>query len=137
MATQVFNRAFFKVNGVDLSDHVQSITLNYAAEMLDETAMGDDTRSNKGGLKDWSVDVEFLNDWAAAQVDATLFDLVGSASTIRIQQNSTATVGSTNPQYTGSGVLESYPPLDGSVGDLATSGVTFQSAGTLSRSTST
>jgi len=48
--------------------------------MLDDTVMGDTTRSNIAGLLNWSIDVEFLQDFASAKVDATLFALVGSAS---------------------------------------------------------
>jgi hypothetical protein len=42
-------------------------------------------------------------------------------------------VGATNPNWTGTGILETYPPLGNSVGDLSTTTATFQSAGTLTR----
>lgn len=136
MATIVLTDAFVSINGVDLSDHVKSVTLPYAAEMLDDTVMGDDTRSNKGGLKTWSITIEFLNDWAANEVDATLFPLVGSTFTIIVRPVNTGGVSATNPNFTGTGILESYPPLGNQVGELATTSVTVQSAGTLSRATS-
>lgn len=136
MAQQVFSDAFVSINAVDLSDHVRSVTLNYAAEMLDDTVMGDDTRSRAGGLKDWSVNVEFINDWAAGEVDATLFTLVGSTSTIIVRPDNSDGVSATNPNYTGTAILESYPPLGNGVGELATTNATLQSAGTLSRATS-
>lgn len=135
MATKVLTDAFVELNSTDLSDHVKSVTLNYEAEMQDDTVMGDDTRSNKGGLKNWSVDIEFVQDWAASEVDATLFSLVGTTFTVVLRSDS-ATVGATNPEYSGTGILESYPPLDNSVGELATTSVTIQPAGTLSRATS-
>lgn len=134
MASFVMNDASVVINAVDLSDFVQSVTVNYAAEMVDETAMGDDTRKNKGGLKNWSIDVEFKQDFAASAVDATLFSLVGSTFTVTVKPTSAA-VGSTNPSYSGTGILESYAPMDGGVGDLATTSVTIQSAGTLTRAT--
>lgn len=136
MATIVLTDAFVSINGVDLSDHVKSVTLPYAAEMLDDTVMGDDTRSSKGGLKTWSITIEFLNDWAANEVDATLFPLVGSTFTIIVRPVNTGGVSATNPNFTGTGILESYPPLGNQVGELATTSVTVQSAGTLSRATS-
>lgn len=136
MATQVLTDAFVEINSVDLSDHVKSVTLPYAAEMLDDTVMGDDTRSNKGGLKVWSITVEFLNDWAASEVDATLFGLVGTTFTVTVRPDKTAGVSATNPNYTGTAILESYPPLGNQVGELATTSVVLQSAGTLSRATS-
>lgn len=132
MATLILDDASVVINSVDLSDHVQSVTINYSAELQDETAMGDDTRKNKGGLKNWSIDVEFKQDFAAAEVDATLFSLVGSTFPITVKPTSAA-VSSTNPSYSGTGILESYNPIGNSVGDLATAPITVQSAGTLSR----
>lgn len=136
MATRVLDDAYVEWDSTDLSDHVQSVTLNYAAEMLDDTAMGDDTRSNKGGLYEWSVDVEFYADEAASEVAATLFSDVGAAKTIIVRPDNSEGVGATNPNYTGTATLESFPPISGSVGDMNMNSVTFQSAGTLSRATS-
>ena len=136
MATFVYTDASVVVNTVDLSDHVKSCSVNYEAEMLDDTVMGDTTRSNIAGLLNWSMDVEFLQDFASAKVDATLFALVGSASfTITVKPTS-GSVSATNPSFSGSAVLESYPPMTGSVGDLETVSATFRSAGTLTRATS-
>lgn len=134
MATLIYDDASVVINAVDLSDHVQSATINYSAELQDETAMGDDTRINKGGLKNWSIDVQFKQDFASGEVDATLFSLVGSTFTITVKPTSAA-VGTTNPSYSGTGILESYTPLGGNVGDLLTAPVTIQSAGTLTRAT--
>lgn len=134
MATLVLTDAFVDIDGTDLSSAVRSVTVNYSAELQDETAMGDDTRVRLGGLKDWSMDIEFNQDFAAASVDATLFPLVGTTFTVEVRPTSAAR-SATNPGYTGTGILESYPPLGNSVGDVATASVTIQSAGTLSRAT--
>lgn len=135
MAKFVFTDASLVINSVDLSDHVQSVTLNYEAELQDDTTMGDDTRTNLGGLKNWSMDVQFAQDFAANEVDATLFSIVGTAVTCVLKPTSGA-VSSTNPSYTGSGIIASYNPLGNSVGDLATAPVTIAPAGTLARATS-
>jgi hypothetical protein len=136
MATFVYTDASVVVNSVDLSDHVKSCTLNYEAEMLDDTVMGDTTRSNIAGLLNWSIDVEFLQDFAAAKVDATLFSLIGAAAFTVTVKPTSGSVSATNPSFSGSAVLESYPPMSGSVGDLETASATFRSAGTLARATS-
>lgn len=135
MASRHFNDAFFSIGGTDLSAYVKSVTLNYAAEMLDETAMGDTTRKNKGGLLNWSMDVEFKQDWAAGAVDATLFSLVGTNAAVVLRPDNSEGVSATNPNYTGTGCLESYNPIGNGVGDLAMAPITIQSAGTLTRAT--
>ena len=98
--------------------------------------MGDTTRSNLAGLLNWSIDVEFLQDFAAAKVDATLFSLIGAAAFTVTVKPTSSSVSATNPSFSGSVVLESYPPMSGAVGDLETASATFRSAGTLTRATS-
>lgn len=136
MAPRVLTDAFVSVDGNDISDHVKSVTINYGSETQDNTVMGDDTRSRIGGLKDWSVTIQVVNDWAASEVDSVLFPLVGTTFTVIVRPDNSEGVSATNPNYTGTGILESYPPLGNAVGELAESGVTIQSAGTLSRATS-
>lgn len=135
MAELVFTDGHVSVDSNDISDHVKSVTVNYSAEMQDNTAMADTTKSSIGGLKSWSVEIEVMQDFAAANIDSILFPLVGTTFVVAVRPTSSA-VGATNPEYTGTGILESYPPIGGSVGDLATTSITIQCAGTLSRATS-
>lgn len=135
MAVFSFTDASVVINSVDLSDHVRQVTLNVSADELDDTAMGDTFRSRIGGLKDWSVSLEFNSDFAASEVDATLWPLLGTTTTITIKPTSSA-VGATNPSYSGSVLVSQANPLGNSVGDLATVSVTWNGAGTLTRATS-
>lgn len=135
MATLVLVDASVVIGGVDLSDHVRSLTINYSADMVEDTSMGDDTHLMKGGLKNWSMDIEFAQDYAVGEVDATLFDLVGTTFVVTAKSTSGA-VSTTNPSFSGTGILESYNPIAGAVGELATAPITIQAAGTLARATS-
>ncbi len=135
MASFSFKDAKVLINSVDLSDHVRSVTLNVEAEDLEDTAMGDNFRSRIGGLKDWSVDIELNQDYDAAKVDATLWPLLGTVTTISINPFNSAN-SATNPQYSGNVLVSEYNPLDGSVGDLGTTSVSWPGAGALARATS-
>lgn len=135
MATFAFTDASVVVDGTDLSDHVRQVSLTVSADELDDTAMGDTYRSRIGGLKDWSVTLEFNSDFAASEVDATLFPLLGDAVTVTIKPTSAA-VGATNPSYSGSVLVSQANPIGNSVGDLATVSVTWPGAGALTRATS-
>lgn len=139
MATLVFTDAYVSIAATgatkDLSAWVESVSLPYSAEMLDATAMGDGTRKNQGGLKNWSCDVNFRQDFAADAPDVSLFGLVGSAVDLVVRPVKDEVVGATNPEYKGRGILESYQPVGNSVGELAGATVTIQSAGTLTRAT--
>ena len=132
MASFAFTNAFVSVNAVDLSTFVRSVTINVEAEDLEDTAMGDTYRSRIGGLKDWSVDLEFNQDFAASAVDVSIFSLLGTVVAVIVKPVNTTT-SATNPQYSGNVLVSEYNPLDGSVGDLATTSVSWPGAGTLTR----
>ena len=136
MATFVLYDAYLSVAGVDLSDHVRSVTVDAGQNMADDTAMGDAFVSNAAGLATWSVSVEFLQDYATGKVDATLAPLLGIGTTAALVVKPTSgSVTGTNPSYSGTGILESYNPIGGSVGDQSMASATFQSASALTRAT--
>lgn len=134
MASFVLTDAYVSINSVDLSDFVTSVTVNYSAELADDTAMGDTSHTRIGGLKDWSLDVEFNQDYAASAVDVTIFSLVGTSTAIEVRPTS-AVVGATNPKFTGSGIIDSYNPAGGQVGSKATARISMKGNGTLTRAT--
>ena len=136
MAKFVFKNAFVSINAVDLSDHVESITINYSAATPESTSMSDNSITRLPGLKDFSVDVTFRQDFAASNVDATLFSLIGAAAfAIEIRPDAGA-VSATNPKFTGNALLSAYTPIGGSVGDTAAATATLVGDGDLTRATS-
>ncbi|WP_435111873.1 hypothetical protein [Nocardiopsis synnemataformans] len=135
MASFSFKDADFVLNSVNLSDFTRSVTISVEAEELEDTAMGDDWRSRLGGLKSFSIDVEFNQDFAASAIDQTLWPLLGTTVAFTLKPTSAA-VSETNPEYSGSVLITEYTPLDGAVGDLATTSVSFPGNGTLARAVS-
>lgn len=135
MATVHWRNAYLEIQGSDMSAHAAEVSLNYGSETLDETAMGDTTRINKGGLLTWSLSVKFHQDFAASAVDATLFSLVGTTSCVAVRPNNSCSTA-VNPTYSGIGILNSYPPMSGAVGTLLDVQAEWASASTLSRASS-
>lgn len=136
MATFVMTDAYISINSVDLSDWCTSVTLSVEVDEQEDTAFGDTYRSRLGGLRDWSLDLEFNQDFAASAVEATLFSLLGSSTAVDIRAN-TNLVTATNPRYTGNVLVTQFSPIDGAVGDIATTSVSWPGNGTLTRATST
>lgn len=134
MASFALTDAKVTVGGTDLSTYVRQVTINVSADEQDDTAMGDTFRSRIAGLKDWSVNLEFNQDFAAGAVDATLWPLLGTVATVTVKATSAAN-SVTNPQYSGSVLVSQVNPLTNGVGDLATTSITWNGAGTLSRLT--
>lgn len=133
MATEHFFNAHVSINSVDLSDHVRSVTLNYEAESLDETAMGNTNRIHKAGLTNWTLTVNFFQDYAANEIDASLFSLVGAAAFPIAVRKDTGAIAADNPEYQGNAILTSYQPMGGTIGEMEMAPVTFQAASALTR----
>jgi hypothetical protein len=135
MSSVAYTNAFLQVNSTNLSAFVRSLAINYGSEMLDDTNMGDTTKVNLGGLKTWSFDITFSQDFVAGGPDATLFSLVGTTACWEIRPVNVCSTAS-NPSYSGIGIISKYPPLGGAVGSHLEATVTVDSASTLSRASS-
>jgi len=124
------------VNGTNLSNVLQSATLDLSSDELETTAFGGGWRTRVAGLKSGSVTLNFFQDFGAAAVDATIHPLYngGSYATVVITPTSTA-VSATNPAYTAVCLVSQYQPFSSSVGDIATLSVTWPTSGTVSRAT--
>ena len=123
------------LNSVDLSDHVSSVTLEITADEIVTTAMGDTFQSRTGGLKDGTLSIEFQQDFASSEVDATLFPLLATTTAFVVKPTS-GSVSATNPSYSGNVLINSHSPIANGVGELATMSVSFPTSGTITRATS-
>jgi hypothetical protein len=136
MAEIVLTDAVVVVNSVDLSDHVRQVTVSMSVEEKDLTAMGASGKARRAGLRDDSYTLEFNQDFDAAEVDATLFPLLGAAPfPVSVKPTSAAT-SATNPDYNGNSIITDYNPIDGAVGDELVTSITLPVDGVISRSTS-
>ena len=80
MAVFLNNKVGVKVNSVDLSDHVSSVTINRSFDELEVTAMGDTGHKFVKGLEASSISLSFFNDTASSKVLATLQAAWGTRS---------------------------------------------------------
>jgi hypothetical protein len=135
MAVFLSNLVGVKVNTVDLSDHVTSVTLNRSFDELEVTAMGDSGHKFVKGLEASSVTLDFLNDTATASVLATLQAAWGTSVTVVLLQSKGTAVSATNPLYTMTCLVNSTTDINGAVGDLGTQSVTWNVNGTVAVAT--
>src|SRR3990167_5803891 len=136
MATFVIKSASVVIAGTDISTAVTQVSIDYKAEIQDETAMGDSTRHRLPGMKDWTMNIDVNQDYITAGVDATIFSLVGTSNLVVAVRADTAAAAITNPNYTGIGVLESYMPVQAQIGMLHKSRLVILATGDLTRNTS-
>ena len=125
MAVFLNNKVGLKINAVDLSDHVTSVTLNRAADELEVTAMGDTAHKFVKGLESGTLTVSFLNDTATANVLQTLNSTFGTTVAVKMLQEKGTAVSATNPLYTFDILVNNLTPINGATGDMATQDITF------------
>jgi hypothetical protein len=138
MARIVLTDVKCTINGVNLSDHIASVTLNTGTDIVETTAFSSTAAKTRvGGLQDNSVTLEFHQDFAAANVEATINgspSLVGTLTTVVVSP--TSTVSATSPSYSFSALVAEWTPLSGSVGELSTASVTWPISGAITKATS-
>lgn len=136
MARLVLTNAYITVNGVNLSDHIASVTLTTNRDVVETTAFSSTAaRTRIGGLADNSVTLEFHQDYATSSVEATIYPLLGSTTAIVVKPNG-STTATDNPAYSFSALVSEWTPLNGAVGELATASVTWNIDGAISKATS-
>lgn len=133
MAKFVLTSVTTKINNVDFSDHLASVTIDLTADEVETTAFGGSGfRTRVGGLKDGSITLSFHNDFGTSgsdAVDSTIWSLFNTNATVVVTPTS-GTVSPSNPSYSGVFLVSQVNPISGSVGDLATRDVTWPVAGT-------
>lgn len=137
MAKTVLKNAYVMINTVDLSDHVRSVTLPLTTAEIDAACMGSDYTAVLAGLKGATLDITFAQDYAAGEVDATLWAVYdgGVAVALKVRPDA-GPIGATNPEYQFNGILTNYQGINGGVGALHEITASFVSDGTITRATS-
>ena len=133
MAKFVLRDGFIQVNGVNLSDHCSSVSVETSADDLDLTAFTTAGYREFGqGFKDATITATFFQDYAASSVHQTLQPLYDSGGTFSVYvKSSQSATTSTNPRFElGTARMFGYTPLTGGVGDASTMDVEFRNAGT-------
>lgn len=134
---RVFTNGYVAINGVVLSDHVESLQLEVDVNAVEVTAMGDGGKNYLAGLQDSKLTITFWQDFSASEVDPTLWGCItgGTAVSFKVGANGTA-FSATNPSYSGSAICTKYPPFSGKVGDGLQTAVEFTVCGTVTSGTS-
>lgn len=116
MSATVYRNAVLLLNGTDLSGALHDFGVEYAAEMLDVTTMGQDTRVKKGGLKTAKMSGKAFFD-ASVGVEVILFPDVGVDDVILTVFPDGVTEGATGAGagYAMKGVLSTFN-MGGAVG---------------------
>jgi len=111
---------------IDISAYVTNAVINQVADELEVTAMGDTAHKFVAGLQSGTLTLDFINDWASAQVMQTLNDCFGQTISVSMITVKGTVVSAANPSYQFSILVNNLTPVgQGGVAEIATSSVTF------------
>lgn len=141
MAKYIIKDASVTINGVDLSDQVAEVTVNTDVDDVDVSTMGTGVHEHLGGLGNDSITVKFLQNFAAAKVNATLWPLKATAVSQPefpiVVKPASGSVSTANPSFsTQKAILLTYQPIQGAVGARSEVDVTFPSNELIAMATS-
>lgn len=132
MPTLVYRQAKLLVDGCELSaSFTEGPSVEVSCEMLDETAHGDTTRINKGGLFTVAMSGSGSCEFGSGNVFEQCFNRVGVDGTVIAVFANGITPGTiTDKGYAMLGVLEDFT-IGGAVGALLPFSFSAQGRGTL------
>lgn len=131
----VLTDAYISIAANVISDHGNKVEIPVKVDSKDATTFGQTWNVRRGGLKDGSLNISFLQDYVAANLDEIMWALVGTVVAFEIRATS-GSVTTSNPKYTGNILVDSWTPITGKVGDLVEVSVSFPTSGTVTRGTS-
>lgn len=148
--SEIFNSAYVNIStstasgSNDVSNRVMKLTLERDADEHDDTVMGLSAHSRVIGLESWQFSMGMLQSFSTTDgglntnaLLSTLYTVSknGGKFMVTVRKHSTQLLGVGNPTWSGLCVLKNYNPIDGEVGDLLKTDVTFLGSGNLAEST--
>lgn len=135
MPKMVLLAEYVSLNGTELTEYCRKAELSTEVEDKDVTTYASQGwKELLGGLKSGELGLEFLQDVAATKIDSIMWPLLGTVVTFEVRL-SQAAVGTANPKYSGSVLINGWNPIEGSVGDEASVSVGYPTSGAVTRAT--
>jgi len=130
--TTVLSNPYVELDSNDFTDQATSATVTSTIEALEDTAFGSAARTYTAGLANNEITITLMLSYGASEVEAILDGLVGTKFDTVIGATGSSPAAD-NPVYTlSNGYLESYTPINGSLGALQTVDITIR-GGALTR----
>lgn len=115
-----------EINSVVMSSFNTGVTLPLEYEALEDTAMGDTARSRIAGLGDSTLQAGFNQDFAGSATDITLYTAFATRAPVVVKVRPTSgAISATNPEYVGSYLPNQHTPFGNSVGEKATTDISW------------
>lgn len=124
-----------EVAGTNFSDHGVSADLSVDVSTLDSTNFASaGWTETLAGLKSASVSLTFNDDFAASNIDSTIWANLGAAVSVKLRVVNTTTTA-TNPEFQFTALVTQHR-FGGQVGALAQKQLSWPVSGAITRATS-
>jgi hypothetical protein len=124
-----------EVAGTNFSDHGVSADLQIDVNTLDSTNFASSGWTEMiAGIKSATVNLTFNDDFAAANVDATIWSNLGANVAIKLRPTSGG-ITATNPEFQFTAIVSQHR-FGGGVGELAQKQISWPVTGPVTRATS-
>ena len=140
MAKIVVKNQFLSLGGTEYSSQIKGATLTINAPEVDVTNMdGNGWAELLSGILKAQIQIDFVKDADLSGLDAAVWAVLTHATTntmafvLKLQDASTS---STNPQFSGTVLVNNWSPISGSVGQAFGGSITFPVTGAITRATS-
>jgi hypothetical protein len=111
---------------IDISSLVTNAVITQIVDELEVTTQGDFSRRFVAGLQSGTFQLDFINDWAASQVNETLSAAFGKTLAVSVITVKGTAVSATNPTYQFSILVNNLTPIGtGGVSEIASSSLSF------------
>ena len=122
----VLSNPVVTVNSVALTGFATAATITRTITSADTTVFGMTARVYQGTLEDNEITVTLYMTYGAAEVYATLKDLVGTQTTVKVKATQAAT-SATSPEFTLTNTyLEALPLVNASLGEMQSIDLVFK-----------
>lgn len=140
MSKLVIKAAYLALGGTDYSAQVKSVELSIDAPEVETTNMASAGWTEVlQGIRKASLNIEFVMDSDLSGIEATVYAAFIHATTNTLTfevRESSASVGATNPKFTGTVLLTKPLALKLGVGEALTASVNWPVTGAVTRATS-
>lgn len=134
MTAMVLTAAYLNLTGPgNVHSYMSKIEVTAEVEERDVTVFTSlGWKEVTGGLKSGNIACTFKNDYSDSALDDDLWAVFGTVIAYEARA-SQASVGATNPKYSGSVLIKQLQPIMGSVGDVAEQSVSWPTSGAITR----
>jgi len=125
MAVFLNNKVGVIIGTTDVSSEISSVTLNQTFDEVEISALGDTAHKFVKGLESGTLSLDLYGDFATTGTSTILQAAYGTTVTVKIIPVKGTAISATNPLYTTTILVNNLTPINGAVGDINSSSITF------------